>query len=120
MSTDGYGTAKAKSSPAEQLRSPTGREVLNSLQKAGTDLLRSAESAFSTLTGKKVLEKVGQYIQESDDVNTAMATRIYDLLDRQGRLSSRLSRVEKWLAVSLVLNGLGIIGFVFYVLFTRP
>jgi len=120
MSKEAYGTAKAKSSPEKDLQSPTGREFLKTLQKAGSDLVRSAGSVLDTFTGKKVLEKVVEYIQENDDVNNAMATRIYDLLDRQAGVTARLSRVEKWLVASLALNGISIIGFVLYFLLRRP
>lgn len=65
MGADGYGTAKAKSEQATDPLSQTGREVLNSFLKAGSDFLRSAESALGTLTGKKVLEKVAECVPES-------------------------------------------------------
>jgi len=120
MSKEAYGTAKAKSNPEKNLQSQTGREFLNTLQKAGSDLMRSAGSVLDTFTGKKVLEKIVEYVQESDEVNTAMATRIYDLLDRQTRLTARLSRVEGWLAAGLVVNGVSIIGFILYLLLRRP
>jgi hypothetical protein len=111
MGKDGYGVAKAKNSGNNDALSQAGRDVLSSLQKAGNDLLRSAESALSTSTGKKVLEKIAEYVQESEAVNTAMATRIYDLLDREVRFRERLTAVEKqyaslrnWLLVSAVFS----------------
>ena len=51
------------------------------------------ESGFNTVTGRAALEKIAAYVQESEAVNTAMATRIYDLLDREARLSERVANL---------------------------
>jgi hypothetical protein len=71
------------------------KEALEYLKRKGSDALQSVESVFSTVTGKAVLEKVATYIQESEAVNTALATRIYDLLDRETRLRERVAAAEK-------------------------
>jgi len=123
MSTDGHGTAKAKSEPETDMWSQKAKDALNWLKDRGSDAVQSVESVFSTVTGKAALDKVTAYIQESEAVNTAMATRIYDLLDRQARLQERVAAAEKtskrhfyWLlassAVSIIL--------VLYLVLSRP
>lgn len=71
------------------------------------------EQGLDAITGKAVLQKVGEFVQEYEAVNTAMATRIYDLLDREAKLRERLEKAEadnrKWhklVAASLVLHAI--------------
>jgi hypothetical protein len=77
------------------------------------------------VTGKAALEKLAAYIQESEAVNAAMATRIYDLLDRETRLRERLTAVENtsrrltiWLILASLVN-VASIGVIFYLLLHR-
>jgi hypothetical protein len=98
--------------------SDTAKNALEWLKGKGSDALQSIESVFSTVTGKKALEQVAAYVQESEAVNTAMATRIYELLDREARLHKRLLAVEKRLTASLCIH-VAIIGIVFYLLLRR-
>lgn len=113
-------------------RSPTNSDVYNYSDKAketlgwlkdkGSDALQLADSAFGTVTGKAALEKVAAYIQESEAVNTAMATRIYDLLDREARLRKRVTAAEKtvkWLIAISIVYGAGI-GVILYLVLSRP
>lgn len=37
---------------------------------------------------------MAEYLQEVEAVNTALATRVYDLLDREAKLRGRLSAAE--------------------------
>jgi len=78
-----------------------------------TQTAGAVEGAVNTVTGKAVLEKVAAYLQETEAVNTAMATRIYDLLDREAKLKQKFAAVEatnkrlKWgLAVSFVIQAI--------------
>jgi hypothetical protein len=66
---------------------------------------------FDTVTGKMVIEKVTEFAQETDAVNTAIVTRIYQLLDRQKTLEHEIKDTQKrhgrtrvLLIVSLFLN----------------
>jgi hypothetical protein len=86
---------RAPASSDERNYSAKAKEALGWCKGKGSDALQSVEAVFSTVTGKAALEKVAAYIQESEAVNTAMATRIYDLLDRETRLLERLAAVEK-------------------------
>ena len=74
------------------------KEALESLvqwlRKGATQTAGTIEGAFNTVTGKAVLEKVAAYLQEMEAVNTAMATRIYDLLDREAKTKKRLAAAE--------------------------
>lgn len=105
--------------------SAKAKESLEYLKRKGSDALQSVESVFSTVTGKAALEKVAAYIQESEAVNTAMATRIYDLLDRETRLRERLTAVEntsRHLTIWLILASLvyvASVGVIFYLLLHR-
>jgi hypothetical protein len=86
--------------------SDKAKEALVWFKGKGSDALQSLESAFGTVTGKAALERVAAYIQESEAVNTAMATRIYDLLDRDARLRKRVKAAERtanWLIVASVI-----------------
>lgn len=38
---------------------------------------------LDTVTGKAVIRDIGRFAQESDAINTAIVTRIYEILDRQ-------------------------------------
>jgi hypothetical protein len=83
------------------------------------------ESVFDTVTGKAVFEKVAEYLQESEAVNTALATRIYDLLDRETRMLERLAAVEKtskrhayWLSATSVVS-VASIGLILYLVIHR-
>jgi hypothetical protein len=49
---------------------------------------------FDTLTGKAALEKVAEFVQETEAVNVALATRIYELLDCEAKLRERLLKLE--------------------------
>jgi len=100
-------------------------DAMDWLKGKGSEALQSAESVFSTVSGKAALQKVAAYIQESDAVNTAMATRIYDLLDREDRLQDRVSKAEKTiransrlLLVSLVIHAVSI-GLIIYLVLNR-
>jgi len=105
--------------------SDKAKDALTWLKSKGSDALQSVESAFSTVTGKAALEKVAAYIQESEAVNAAMATRIYDLLDRETRLRERLTAVEntsRRLTIWLILASfvyVASIGVIFYLLLHR-
>lgn len=109
--------------------SAKAEEALEYLKRRGSDALQSVESVFSTVTGKAALEKVAAYIQESEAVNTAMATRIYDLLDRLAAAEARVTVVEttsnrykrrtSWLiAASAVYSSF--IGVILYLVLSRP
>lgn len=59
---------------------------------------------FDTVTGKAVLEKVTKYAQETDAVNTAIVTRIYQILDHETKLEKAINRTRRLAIVSVVLN----------------
>jgi hypothetical protein len=106
--------------------SDKAKDALRWLKTKGSDALQSAESAFNTVTGKEALEKVASYIQESEAVNAAMATRIYNLLDREALLQERVAATEKtskrhttWLIATSVVYGASIIGFILYLVLRR-
>jgi hypothetical protein len=97
------------------------KEVFGWLKGKSLDALQSVESAFGTVTGKAALEKVASYIQESEAVNAAMATRIYDLLDRDARLRKRVKTAENtanWLIVVSVIYAAAI-GLLLYLVLSR-
>jgi hypothetical protein len=101
--------------------SDKAKEALGWLKDKGSDALQLADSAFGTVTGKAALEKVAAYIQESEAVNTAMATRIYDLLDREARLRKRVTAAEKtakWLIAVSIVYAAGI-GVILYLVLSR-
>jgi hypothetical protein len=109
----------------EHAYSDKAKDALKWLRNKGSDAFQTLESTFSTVTGKAALEKVAVYIQESEAVNTAMATRIYDLLDRETRLRERLTAVENtsrrltiWLIVAFLVY-VASIGVIFYLLLHR-
>ena len=120
-----HASDKAPNNNSGSNYSAKAKEALEYLKRKGSDALQSVESVFSTVTGKTALEKVAAYIQESEAVNTALATRIYDLLDRETRLRERLTSVEKtskrltiWLIVASVVY-VATIGVVLYLLLHR-
>lgn len=74
-------------------------------------VVEKVEHGFDTVTGKAVLEQVAAFAQEMEAVNTALATRMCELLDRQSKLEGELasavaasSRNRKLIAISLILN----------------
>lgn len=101
--------------------SDKAKKALGWLKGKSSDARRLTESAFGTVTGKAALEKVVVYIQESEAVNTAMATRIYDLLDRDARLRKRVAAAEKtakWLIRASVVYAASI-GLILYLVLSR-
>ena len=98
-------------------------KILSLLKKGGEAALRPLESAFGTFTGKAALEAVAASIQENEAVNAAIATRIYDLQDREETLRKRLAIVEKkytrlarWLIAGAIVHAAGIAGILYLVL----
>jgi len=73
------------------------------------------ESVFDTVTGKAVFEKVAEYLQESEAVNTALATRIYDLLVFSTAASKRHAY---WLSATSVVS-VASIGLILYLVIHR-
>ena len=66
---------------------------------------------LDTVTGKAVLREVGRFAQESDAINTAIVTRIYEILDSQKKLEmanesvkSRHRMTRRLVIASLVLD----------------
>jgi glycerol-3-phosphate dehydrogenase len=57
---------------------------------------------IDTVTGKSVIEEVIKFAQETDAVNTAIVTRIYQILDRQAELEKAIKRMRNCLIVILV------------------
>lgn len=57
---------------------------------------------IDTVTGKSVIEEVVKFAQETDAVNTAIVTRIYQILDRQAKLEKEIKRMRNCLIVILV------------------
>jgi len=85
-------------------------------------LVETVEQGFDTVTGKAVLQKVDGFAQEMEAVNTALATRIYELLDRQTKLEGELAtavaatnRNRKLIAISLILNLISVCAIVYLV-----
>ena len=111
---------KVKTEPDHN--SQKAKELLEWLKNKGGEVLKSLESVFDTVTGRTVLEKIAEYVQESEAVNTAMATRIYDLLDREARLRKRVTAAEaahkRFLVISSVLHAACICAIV-YLAFSR-
>jgi hypothetical protein len=98
-------------------------KILNVIKKGGEAALRPLESAFGTLTGRAALEAVAAAIQENEAVNSAIATRIYDLQERDEALRKRLAIVEKkytrlvrWLIASAIVHAIAIVGILYLVL----
>jgi hypothetical protein len=97
------------------------KEVVEWLKSKRSDALQLADSAFGTVTGKAALEKIAAYVQESEAVNTAMATRIYDLIDREDRLRKRVTAAEKtakWLIRASIVYASSI-GLILYLVLSR-
>lgn len=116
-------TDQNASAQGDNSRSVT--KILNVIKKGGEAALRPLESAFGTFTGKAALEAVAASIQENEAVNTAIATRIYDLQDREEVLRQRLAIVEKkytqlakWLVASAIVHAAVIAGVVYLMLRT--
>lgn len=100
-------------------------KILNVIKKGGDAALRPLESAFGTFTGKAALEAVAAAIQENEAVNSAIATRIYDLQERDEALRKRLAVVEKkymrlvrWIIASAIIYAGCIAGILYLVLRT--
>jgi hypothetical protein len=84
-------------------------------------VVEKVEHGFGTVTGKAVLEKVSEFAQEMEAVNTALATRVYELLDRQSKLEGELvaavattNRNRKFIAISLILNLVSVCPLVYF------
>jgi hypothetical protein len=89
-------------------------------------VVSKVEQGFDTVTGKAVLQKVAEFAQELDAVNTAMATRIYDLLDREAKLRERLRIVEadnrhyrKLVYASLAAHGVWLLAAIYIIARSR-
>ena len=74
-------------------------------------VMKKVERGFDTITGKAVLEQVASFAQEMDAVNTALATRIYELLDRQAKtekeqvgMNAAILSIRKLVFVSIGLS----------------
>ena len=92
---------------------------------------------MDTVTGKAVIEQVVKFAQETDAVNTAIVTRIYQILDRQTKLEEEIKdaqtklqdeikdeqRKHKWTRtlafVSIALNACCIFAIVYILIFAR-
>jgi glycerol-3-phosphate dehydrogenase len=57
---------------------------------------------IDTVTGKAVIEEVVRFAQETDAVNTAIVTRIYQILDSQANLEKEVKRLRKGQFVMLI------------------
>jgi hypothetical protein len=71
------------------------------------------EKGMDTVTGKAVIEKVDKFALAYDAVNTAIVTRIYEILDRQTKSEARHERTRSLLILSLVLNAFSIFAIVY-------
>jgi hypothetical protein len=101
--------------------SDKAKQALGWLTGKSSDALQLADSALGTVSGKAALEKVAAYVQESEAVNTAMATRIYDLIDREDRLRKRVTAAEKtakWLIGASIVYAASI-GLILYLVLSR-
>jgi hypothetical protein len=117
MGVDGNGDPKEQSETGALSRS-----VVKLVRTAGSGLRRSAESALGTYTGEGNSKEVAGCLQELDAVNTALATRIYDLLDRDANLRDRVARSEKkikWLIRGLVCLA-AFVAVMLYMVLKRP
>jgi hypothetical protein len=56
---------------------------------------------IDTVTGKAVIEEVVKFAQETEAVNTAIVTRIYQILDSQAKLEKEITRMRNCLIVIL-------------------
>ena len=92
---------------------------------------------IDTVTRKAAMEHVVKFAQETDAVNTAIVTRIYQVLDRQTKLEEEIKdaqtklqdeikdeqRKHKWTrtlaSVSLALNACCIFTLVYILIFAR-
>jgi hypothetical protein len=116
-----FSTAQNLATPDDNSHSVT--KILNLIKKGGEAALRPLESAFGTFTGKAALEAVATSIQENEAVNAAIATRIYDLQDREEALRKRLAIVEnkytrlvRWVVASAMVYAAVITGILYLVL----
>src|ERR1700739_124287 len=79
-----------------------------------------------TVTGKAVIEHVAKFAQETDAVNTAIVTRIYQILDRQTMLEQEIkdaklnhNRTRILGYMSIALNACCIFAIVYILKFVR-
>ena len=127
MAPDNADASSADRNPsAQDNNSPPVTKLLKLIKKGGEAALRPLESAFGTFTGKSALEAVAASIQENEAVNAAIATRIYDLQDREEALRKRLAVIEKkttklarWLVGSAIVYA-AIIAGILYLVLSRP
>ena len=98
----------------------TVSDIRNAAMKAKDGVIRIKDSVVNgvgkridTVSGKAVIEQVIKFAQETDAVNTAIVTRIYEILGRQAKLEERQRRARNFLNISLVLNVLCIFAIVY-------
>jgi hypothetical protein len=92
MATD---VIKEQSTEESDNYSDKVKQGMDWLKQKGQDVINHIESTFDTVSGRAALQQIAAYAQESEAVNTAMATRIYDLLDREARLQVRVAAAER-------------------------
>ena len=81
---------------------------------------------IDTVSGKAVLEEVAKFAQETDAINTAIVTQIYQLLNRQTKLEREIKDEQgkhRWTRIlgytSIALNGCCIFAIVYMLIFAR-
>lgn len=75
--------------------SQVAKQALSRLRDWSQSILRPVGSAVGAVTGQTALDEVTSYIQENEAINTALATRVYDLLERESVTSKRMAETER-------------------------
>jgi hypothetical protein len=75
-----------------------------SFGKAKGAVVSKVEGAVSMITGQAVIQDVAKFAQETDAINTAIVTRIYELIEQNKLLRGRHEKTRKLVVLSLVLN----------------
>jgi glycerol-3-phosphate dehydrogenase len=79
-----------------------GKKAKDGAMRLKDSVADAVEKGMDTVTGKAVIEEVAKFAQEADAVNTAIVTRIYQILDRQAKLEKEIKRMRNRLIVVLV------------------
>ena len=78
------------------------KKATDEVIRVTNSMVNSVGKRIDTVTGKAVIEEVAKFAQEADAVNTAIVTRIYQILDRQAKLEKEINRMRNLLKVVLV------------------
>lgn len=85
-------------------------------KRTGKLATKPLEDVLNAVTGKAALNKIAELVRECEAVNTAMATQLYALLDREESFRKTIRLYKLYFVGSLILQVVTLGGFLYLLL----